>query len=109
RALARFLVLFQQMAEHGQVASKRFGKEMGQLYAFKHEVRKVQIRFPCFQDGNRWILTHGFFKPGAQKKRGTWPESEVTRAAQIRSEYFQRKSEAEKPPRKEDDEKDHGR
>ena len=90
-ARARFLVLFQQMADHGRVASNRFGKEMGPLYAFKHEVRNKQIRFPCFQDSNRWILTHGFLKPGAQKKKGGWPPNEVARAEEIRSEYFRRK------------------
>ena len=91
-ARARFLVLFQQMADCGRVGTgKRFSKEMGQLYAFKHEVRHVQIRFPCFQDRNRWILTHGFLKPGAQKKKGKWPASEVARAEQIMSEYFQRR------------------
>jgi hypothetical protein len=99
-ARARFLALFQQMANHGELSGKRFGKEMGHLYAFKHEVRKLQIRFPCFQDGNRWILTHGFFKPGARKKKGTWPQSEVTRAEQIRSEYLQKKTEAEQAAQK---------
>jgi hypothetical protein len=108
-ARARFLVLFDQMADHGRLSGKRFSKEMGQLYAFKHEVRNVQIRFPCFQDGKRWILTHGFFKPGAQKKKGKWPASEVARAEEIMSEYFQRKKEQKTPPRKEGDDKDSGR
>lgn len=90
-AYARFLVLFQTMANYGRVSGKRFGKEMGSLFGFKHEVRKVQIRFPCFPDGNRWILTHGFIKPGAQKKLGEWPASEVKRANEIMIEYFERK------------------
>lgn len=94
-ARARFMFLFQQMADNGRISGKRFKKEMGKLFGFKHEVRNLQIRFPCFQDGNRWILTHGFVKPGAQKKKGKWPESEITRAKEIMAEYFQRKKEAE--------------
>jgi hypothetical protein len=90
-ACARFMVLFQQMANYGHVSSKRFSKEMGDLYAFKHEVRNRQIRFPCFQDGSKWILTHGFFKPGARKKLGQWPAAEIKRAQEMR-EYFARKT-----------------
>jgi hypothetical protein len=93
-ARARFLQLFQQMADYGRVSPKRFSVEMQGLYAFKHEVRKVQIRFPCFPDGPDWILTHGFFKPGAKKGRGQWPENEVNRALEIRAEYFQKKQSA---------------
>jgi hypothetical protein len=95
-ARARFMFLFQQMANYGveNVSHKRFKKEMDRFYAFKHEVKKVQIRFPCFQDGNKWILTHGFIKPGAQKGRGDWPKSEIERAEEIMSEYFQRKKAA---------------
>ncbi len=94
-AHARFLLLFQVMAEYGWVAPKRFKKEMGALYAFKHEVKNIQIRFPCFQDGNHWLLTHGFIKPGAQRGKGKWPESEVRRANQIEAEYYQRKKQLE--------------
>ncbi len=68
-AHARFLVLFQQMANYGQLSHQRFKKEMGKLSAFRHEVRNKQIRFPCFQDGTRWILTHGFIKGRAEKRR----------------------------------------
>ncbi len=70
----------EQMADYGSVSPKRFKKEMESFYAFRHEVRNVQIRFPCFQDGNRWVLTHGFIKPGAQKGMGEWPSAEVERA-----------------------------
>ena len=78
-------------ARYGNVQSKRFKKEMGKLYAFRHEIDNRQIRFPCFQDGNRWILTHGFIKPGAQKKKGKWPQGEIDRAGSIGAEYFRRK------------------
>jgi hypothetical protein len=91
-AAARFMVLFQQMANYGAVSPKRFKKEMEGFHAFKHEVKNRQIRFPCFQDGKRWILTHGFFKPGARKKGlGEWPEEQIQRACAHRDEYFRRK------------------
>lgn len=93
-ATARFLVLFQMMANYGRVSPKRFKKEMGKLFAFRHEVKNLQIRFPCFQDGSKWILTHGFIKPGARKKMGDWPECEVTRAEEIMAEYWRRKKQA---------------
>jgi hypothetical protein len=88
-ARARFMVLFQMMADSGSVPPKRFGKEMGRLFAFKHEVRNIQIRFPCFQDRKCWMLTHGFQKPGAKKKLGAWPKAEIDRAAEIKGEYYQ--------------------
>jgi hypothetical protein len=95
KAKPRFAVLFQHMANYGSVSDKRFKKEMGKLFAFRHEVGKRQIRFPCFQDGNRWILTHGFFKPGAQKGMGKWPEREIKRAQEMETEYWARKKQAE--------------
>jgi hypothetical protein len=91
-AQARFNFLFQEMANTGNLSGKRFRKEMGTFFAFSHEVRNVQVRFPCFRDGNKWIVTHGFFKPGAKSGRGKWPAAEVTRAEEIRSEYLRRKA-----------------
>jgi hypothetical protein len=90
-AKARFMVLFQQMANYGQLSPKRFKTEMEGLCAFRHEVKNVQIRFPCFRDGNRWILTHGFIKPGAKGGLGKWPKTEIERAKAIRDDYFRRK------------------
>lgn len=92
-ARARFMVLFQHMANYGPsgLTSKRFRSEMKGFCAFCHEVRNSQIRFPCFPDGPQWVLTHGFIKPGAKKGRGKWPQSEIDRALEIRGEYFQRK------------------
>lgn len=87
---APFLVLFQHMANYGAVQAKRFKKEMGKLYAFRHEIGKRQIRFPCFLDGNRWIITHGFVKPGS-KGMGKWPPDQVNRAERIQAEYWERK------------------
>ena len=90
-ARAKFMVLFEQMARYGTVSPKRFKREMNNLFAFSHEVKNVQIRFPCFQDGKAWIVTHGFPKPGAQKGLGKWPDSEVKRAEELRGEYLTRK------------------
>jgi len=90
-ARARFMVLFQNMANYGRIQPKRFESEMGRLWAFKHEVRNIQIRFPCFQDGNRWILTHGFKKPGAKRGLGHWPQHEIDRANEIAKVYDSRK------------------
>lgn len=89
---ARFLVLFHEMAALGHVLnSARFSQEEGKIYAFKNRLPKKnkQVRFPCFQIGNRWLLTHGFFKPGAKKGRGKWPRAELDRAKQIMGEHMQ--------------------
>jgi hypothetical protein len=94
-ARARFMVLFQHMANYGKVAPKRFKAEMKKLSVFRHEIENRQLRFPCFQDGKRWIITHGFVKPGAKKKKGKWPQTDVERAIAIRDEYWERKKQAE--------------
>ena|SRR5947209_5727811 len=93
-ARAKFAVLFQEMADNGALSPKRFKKEMGKLFAFAQEVRNVQIRFPCFQDGSKWIVTSGFQKPGAQSGKGQWPDSEVKKAEDMMAEYFRRKQAA---------------
>jgi hypothetical protein len=90
-AEAKLLRLFWDMAMRGRVLGKHFGPEAGKLYGFKHEVMKKLIRFPCFSDGNKWILTHGFYKPGAQSGKGKWPEREIDRANTIMSVYYGRK------------------
>ena len=85
-AKARFAVLFQNMANAGEVPKKRHKSEMDGFYAFRHEVKNIQIRFPCFRDGKRWVLTHGF-----TKKTEKWQQQEVVRAQRIRAEYYLRK------------------
>lgn len=91
-AAARFLALFQAMADTGRVPGSKFRSEMEGFFAFSAQVRNLQIRFPCFQDGGRrWLMTHGFIKPGAQQGRGKWPGSEIGRARAIRNEYLQRR------------------
>jgi hypothetical protein len=87
-----FVALFIQMARFGQVPKSRFKSEMRGFHAFRDEICGKQIRFPCFQDGNKWIITHGFFKPGARRGGlGEWPPTEVDRAVNLREVYFERK------------------
>ncbi len=89
---ARFLVLFQQIANYGFLQAKRFKKEMGDFSAFRHEINNLQYRFPCFRIGNSWIITHGFIKPGARnKKLGDWPQQEIVRTKDIQKGYLDRK------------------
>ena len=88
-AKATFLEDFQKMADYGVVPRKRFKKEMGTLFAFRNV--NLQVRFPCFRDGKSWILTHGFYKPGAQKGKGQWPRSQTERAEAIEAQYRTRK------------------
>jgi hypothetical protein len=57
-------------------------KERDSIWAFK----SCQIRIGCFQDGNEWVLTHGFVK-----KCNNWPKSELERADRIRAEHLARK------------------
>ena len=92
-AFVNFAILSQQMAQHGRVSRKRFGPEGDGIFAFKHELRNVQFRFACFQDGSMWVLTHGFQKPGAKKGLGAWPQTQLNRAKTIRAEYFELKVE----------------
>jgi hypothetical protein len=48
-ARARFMVLFQMMANYGRVSPKRFKKEMGKLYAFRHEVKNFRFASHVFR------------------------------------------------------------
>jgi hypothetical protein len=87
---------FFEMAEYGRMSRKRFKAEMNGFSAFSFEIKNKQVRFPCFRDGNCWIITHGFFKPGAKKKLGEWPQEHVTRANNLRTEYKSRKTSQQK-------------
>jgi hypothetical protein len=93
---ARCYQLFQQFADAGMVQLKRFEHIDGQLCSLRHEIEKSQLRFPCFQDGSKWIVTHGFKKPGAKKKLGRWPQTEIDRGFEIMGEYVQRKKQLER-------------
>lgn len=86
---AVFFALFDEMASDGRTTNPdRFSHEMGRIYGFKHKIGNRQVRFACFQDSNRWILTHGFFKPGAQRRLGVWPQRELKRANRLMAEYL---------------------
>ncbi len=69
-----------------------FKAERPPFWTFKRRSKKSpkggdgMIRMPCFRVDNRWILTHGFWKPPQSK----WPEREFTLAEQIRQEVLAR-------------------
>ncbi len=88
KAKAKFAVIFQTLANTGTVPNRsRFSPEQGKIYGVKHEQGKKLIRFACFQEGNCWVLTHGFFKPGAKKDLGKWPQEQIKRAERIMAEH----------------------
>jgi hypothetical protein len=89
---------FELLADEGKLPAKRFRSEADGFLACCFEIRNKQIRFPCFRDGNCWIITHGFFKPGAQKGLGKWPTEQINRANRFRTEYWERKSQAQREP-----------
>jgi len=82
----RLLAIFENIANYGY--SPRMSGERGDIHGVKWEFSKKLIRFGCFQDGKCWVLTHGFFKPGAQKKKGVWPTEQLDRADRIRQEHL---------------------
>src|SRR5215204_3193670 len=78
KARNKFGALFDQMAQDGDVPNpSRFSREPNGLHAFKYDLSNVMMRIPCVQIGNIYVLTHGFFKKGAQKGLGEWPDEEV--------------------------------
>lgn len=87
---AVFLALFEQMAENGRTNNpSHFSPEAGAIYSFKDKLgNNRQVRFPCFQIGNRWLLTHGFYKKGAQRGRGKWRREDVEKAENIMNEHL---------------------
>jgi hypothetical protein len=64
----------------------------GHLWTFKKKTQKRpgggkgMMRIPCFLYQNRWLLTHGFWKPPQPK----WPEVEFSKAFQIILEVVER-------------------
>ena len=82
---AKLSIRFQTMARLGKIRNReQFKKVSGAIFEFK----SFQIRIGCFQVGRAWLLTHGFIK-----KRDRWPESDLSRANEIRDEYL-----ADNPP-----------
>lgn len=93
----RFHAFCLALSEHGgSLASNHgfFKRERDSIYAIRQTTHKGYrggiglIRFPCFQKDNRWIMTHGFWKPRKEIKK--WPEGEFERAFEIRNEVIER-------------------
>lgn len=99
---AEVFQFLQHLADNGEQAvsnSKRFKKEREGLWAYKKKApqgkrknkgkRKSQMmRIPCFREGRRWILTHGFWKPPQSK----WPEAQFALAFEIMNEQLAREA-----------------
>ena len=84
------------LSEHGYSLSHKhssFRSERYELYSYRKTSEKSGekklIRFPCFQKDNRWIFTHGFWKPLIKSK---WPEAEFVLAFTIKEEVIKRES-----------------
>jgi hypothetical protein len=91
KAKAKFLALFKEMVDAGEIRKEsKFGKESGGIYAFKYEIVNHLIRIPCFQFKGSWVLTHGFYKKGAQRKKGKWRREEIITAETIMAEHTSR-------------------
>jgi len=74
------LAIFRHMAHDTErkMTDKMFCQERGPIHSFKSRQDRRQIRIPCFRHDNRWIVTHGFYKPGS-----AWDEGEFTLATKI--------------------------
>lgn len=93
----KFMACCLALSEHGFALSHSSGffkHERDDIFAYTRTTEKAYkegvglIRFPCFQRNDRWIFTHGFWKP--RKKNKKWPESEFDRAFMIRKEVIER-------------------
>lgn len=74
--------LFQRLADLGKIEDgQKFKRLAGKIWEFKSH----QIRIPCFQDGQSWVLTHGFIK-----KQNATAKSEIERALRIQAEDLAR-------------------
>jgi hypothetical protein len=81
----QFLAICKDISDHGW--SRRMSPERGEIHGIKWEFSKKLIRFGCFLNGKCWVVTHGFFKPGAQKGLGSWPTEQLDRADRIMAEH----------------------
>ena len=90
--LMAFFVHLANGGERDMTNDKVFKAERPPFWTFKRRSKKSpkggdgMIRMPCFRVDNRWILTHGFWKPPQSK----WPEREFVLAEQIRQEFLAR-------------------
>ena len=77
----RLSVLFQRMASEGKIwNNEQFKQVSDKIFEFK----RYQIRIGCFQQGNTWVLTHGFVK-----KENRWKKTEIERAVRIMREHLE--------------------
>lgn len=80
----KLAVLLEKLANQGRISNEeQFKKVEGSLF----ELKQHQVRVFCFQEGRRWILTHGFIK-----KRPKLPKTEIQRGERIRQEHLTRES-----------------
>jgi hypothetical protein len=93
---AYLLARFQHLAENGERGMHNrnvFRHERREIWGFKKTSNdapnggKGLIRIPCFREGSRWYLTHGFWKP---LKDGRWRESDFDLAFAIMKEVVDR-------------------
>jgi hypothetical protein len=84
----RVVAILENISDYGE--SPRLEPKRGSIFGIKFEFSSRPIRFACFLNGKCWVLTHGFFKPGAKKKRGPWPIRELDRADRIMVEHLAR-------------------
>jgi hypothetical protein len=89
KAERKFYELFQQLANVGYIPNpSRFSDEGGNISGIKFGISNHLIRFGCFREGNVWIVTHGFFKKGAQSGLGKWRPEDLIKAERIRVEHL---------------------
>ena len=94
------MAFFKHLADNGEdrLDKHLFRKEKNSFSTFKRTSRcspqggKGLIRLPCFRIGNRWILTHGFWKP----LRAEWPKDACALAETIRGEVLAREKQKNK-------------
>ena len=88
------LATLERVAEHGVLGvnnNKRFKQERDFWAAKKRNCKggpkgRDMVRLPGFVSRDRFILTHGFWKP----PKSPWPEKEFTTAETIRQEILAR-------------------
>lgn len=102
-AVVALLSHLAEVGEEGFHNRKRFRQERPPIWAIKRKAAQGKkekskkkskekrasrlIRLPCFRDGDRWIITHGFWKPPTKSE---WPEEEFTLAFKIMNEQLSR-------------------
>jgi hypothetical protein len=80
REQLRLVTLFDCMANEGKIPNpQKFKKLKGEIWEFKSK----KCRVLCFQQGNSWILTHGF-----KKQDRTQYGREIKKAMKIMKEHL---------------------